>query len=538
MQKINVLDCTLRDGGCVNNFNFGYEYMNKIISGLEEAFVDAIECGYLDSNNGTEDGRTQFNSEEAIEKSLLVNGKKEGISYLAMMDYGKYDANKLPLCSEKTVDGIRLAFHKEAIEGALEEGKIVLEKGYQLFIQPMIAKRYSDSEMISLINRVNELEEVAAFYLVDSFGEMRLNEVKHLMYLIDYNLNRGIAMGFHSHNNLQLSYSNAVAILEMNLNRNLYIDSSIMGMGKGAGNLNTELIIDYLNLEYQKEYKIAPLLTVIDEVINPLLYMGNKWGYSIEFYLSSIAHCSPTYANYYYNKHTLKVSQIFELLTKLDKQKKISFDKIYAEEKYVEYNSRAGKISGELFLEEKICGKKVMLIAPGKSILQYRQKIIDVISHNDVFVISLNADVGFDTNVCLITKNIPNLEVICMNQKVIITSNVDAKYEKIESIDYKKWTKTEDGYKDISAVVALNLVKAFKAKKVYLAGFDGFSKEITENYFDRSLCRPLPENLVEERNRFIGKYIKDIGQYLQVEFLTPSKYLSFYNEKIGCEQFP
>ena len=141
----------------------------------------------------------------------------------------------------------------------------------------MITLRYKDSELIEFIEMVNnELSEASGFYIVDSFGEMRPNDMKYLLSLVDHNLSPDMTIGFHSHNNLQMSYSNAVAMLQYPTNRNLMLDSSIMGMGKGAGNLNTELVLEHLNLFYGKKYKVGPLLEVIDKVINQL-HSENYW---------------------------------------------------------------------------------------------------------------------------------------------------------------------------------------------------------------------------------------------------------------------
>ena len=160
-----------------------------------------------------------------------------------------------------------------------------------------------------------------------------------MLNLVDHNLIPSMPLGFHSHNNLQMSYSNAVEMLQFPTNRDLMLDCSIMGMGKGAGNLNTELLLEHLNLFYGKQYNTAPLLEVIDKVINQL-HSENYWGYAVEYYLSSINGCTPSYAGHFYNKHMLPVDQVAELLGMIDENKKISFDKEYAEELYRQYNER------------------------------------------------------------------------------------------------------------------------------------------------------------------------------------------------------
>ena len=209
MRNIKILDCTLRDGGCVNNFNFGSLYMQAILAGVEKAGIEIIETGYIDEKLGSEFGRTQYCNEQVISRNFLKK-KKEDVTYVAMIDYGKYNPDKLRPKTLDTIDGIRLAFHKKDRFKAIEWGRKILDKGYQLFIQPMTSLRYTDEEMLEFIKMVNkELPDATAFYIVDSFGEMRLNDLNRMAYLVDHNLSPQIVMGLHSHNNLQLSYSNA-----------------------------------------------------------------------------------------------------------------------------------------------------------------------------------------------------------------------------------------------------------------------------------------------------------------------------------------
>ena len=112
MNKITVLDVTLRDGGCVNNFNFGQVYMEKILKAQEESGVEMIEMGYIDEKNGSESGRTQYVNEQVIPQTILKN-KKKGVTYVAMMDFGKFNPQNLAPRSEKSIDGLRVAFHKK-----------------------------------------------------------------------------------------------------------------------------------------------------------------------------------------------------------------------------------------------------------------------------------------------------------------------------------------------------------------------------------------------------------------------------------------
>ena len=118
-----------------------------------------------------------------------------------------------------------------------------------------------------------------------------------LFYIVDYKLDSNIVLGFHSHNNMQLAYSNAQTLVDIQITRNIIIDTSIMGMGCGAGNLNTELFVEYLNDNFDMHYRLKPLLILIDEVLN-IFYYENYWGYSLPNYLSAKYNTHPNYAKY------------------------------------------------------------------------------------------------------------------------------------------------------------------------------------------------------------------------------------------------
>ena len=265
MSKIQVLDCTLRDGGYCNNCRFGFDNEKKIVHGLIEANIDIIECGFLMNTVKYDKDVTKFTSIK--EAARIIPRNKEGKIFVMLTDYGKYHLEDLPEYDGTSVDGLRVAFHKKNRLAALDECKKIKAKGYKIFVQAMVSLSYTDEEFLDLIHRVNELEPYA-FYIVDSFGMMKRKDLIRLFYLVEHNLKEKIKIGFHSHNNMQLAYSNAQSLVDLHSDRELIIDSSVYGMGRGAGNLNTELFVQYLNDNADGNYDIKPLLSIIDEILN------------------------------------------------------------------------------------------------------------------------------------------------------------------------------------------------------------------------------------------------------------------------------
>lgn len=330
-RKLELLDCTLRDGGIALDFNFGAERMQKIKTCLETSGVDYIECGYIDERKGSTEGRTCFANETCIASSLLRTGKKPGITYLAMIDYGTFDVNRLHPREEKGIDGIRLAFHKEHWRESIEWAKIIASKGYDLYIQPMVSMRYSDIEFAELIRICNnELSEAKAFYLVDSFGQMDSLSLTHLLEIADANVSPTMKIGFHAHNNRQLAFSNACVFMNYPAKHDRMLDSSIMGMGKGAGNLCTELIEENLNAK-GKSYNSMVLYEAIAEYFAEQ-QKKTPWGYSLDYYLSSLYSCTPSYIKIFTKDERVTTDVLIELLKNMPEEKKAACDRTFAQE--------------------------------------------------------------------------------------------------------------------------------------------------------------------------------------------------------------
>lgn len=328
-RSISLLDCTLRDGGIVIDFNFGSERMNRIRECLEEAGPEYIECGYIDEKKGSSSGRTCFDNEQSIKKEILAGGKKSGVTYVAMIDYGTFDLNKLHYADEGGIDGIRFAFHKENWREAIESAAVILERGYKLYIQPMVSMRYTDEEFRELIACCNrELPGASAFYIVDSFGQMDNMMLLHKLEIADQYVLPTMKIGLHAHNNRQMAFSNSCTLVQFRSEHDLMLDSSIMGMGKGAGNLCTELIIPVLIAE-GKQYSAVGIYDEIAGYFSDVM-KEHPWGYSLDYYLSSLYGCTPSYVKIFVSDDRVSTDMLIELLRGMPEEKKAACDREFA----------------------------------------------------------------------------------------------------------------------------------------------------------------------------------------------------------------
>lgn len=293
--KTKILDCTLRDGGYVNDWKFGEVNIRSIIDKLIQAKIDIIEGGFLTA----EDFDNDFSLFSSNEKILsFINQYKSEHNFVFMLnvkDFNEQIEDRL-LSGAPNLYGIRLCFNPDEIEKTLQVGEKLVKKGYKIFFQPMRTCSYSEVDFISLIKNINRLSPYA-FYIVDTFGSMYKDDLLRIFNLTDDNLKEDIRIGFHSHNNLQLAFSNAQDLLELETKREIIIDSSIFGMGRGAGNLSTELLTKYINNNLQGEYDIQPLLDIYEKNLASI-YAEHPWEYSMTYFLSAMNDCHPNYATY------------------------------------------------------------------------------------------------------------------------------------------------------------------------------------------------------------------------------------------------
>ena len=524
MNKVKVLDCTLRDGGYCNEWNFGFENTRQIISGLVESGVEIIECGFLTNRVTYDKNITKFTELEQLRG--VVSAKHSEQMYVCMMNYGEYNVDDLPECSDTAIDGIRLAFHKKDMLPSLELCEKIKDKGYKVFIQAMVSLNYSDEEFLDLIRRVNELEPYS-FYIVDSFGVMKKKDLIRLFYLVEHNLKTSISIGYHSHNNMQLAYSNAQALVDMRTEHDLIIDSSIFGMGRGAGNLNTELFVEYLNDNLGCEYKLKPLLTIIDDILNDF-YQRNYWGYSLPNYLSAKHNTHPNYAGYLDSKKTLTVEAMDEIFSLMDDSKRVEFDKGYIEDLYTKYMAKGSVQESHLSeLKEKLNGKNVLLIAPGKSSVEEKDKVITFAKRDDTISISINFDYSlYDTDFIFLSnlRRFRDLEENKHN-KCIVTSNIPAVDVYLQT-KYGELLNDENAVHDNAGMMLIKFLINLGVKKIYLAGMDGYSVDPLQNYADQKMTFYTQRAIMDSMNDGINSMLSKFSKEICIEFVTKPRYVN------------
>ncbi len=322
---VKLLDCTLRDGGYINDWKFGEQAIVDISSTLVNSNVDIVELGFLKDEAQNKD-RTVFNSVKQFVP--LIKEKKKNTLYAAMIDVqGRIPIEMVEPCTPDTVDVIRVIVWKRLLDSDFEYCKKIAEKGYKLCVQPARVDQYSEEEFVSMIRRFETLNPLA-IYVVDSWGTLSIKDFLHYFCLMDKNLKQGVSIGYHGHNNMQQAFGIAQALLNSFAMHDLIIDSSIYGIGRGAGNLNTEIIANYLNSAFNANYNIENILQLYYKYIKEI-YDVFPWGYSIPLFATAMKNCNPEYG-VFLQKKNIAGARCLEFINGLSGDNKIRYNKEFA----------------------------------------------------------------------------------------------------------------------------------------------------------------------------------------------------------------
>ena len=519
--KIHTLDCTLRDGGYINQWDFGARCIGNTLKMLSYTGIEIIEVGFLDNTlKEYSADLTTFKDVSSAEK-MIVSEKN---NFVLMIMHGKFDVNDLPVYSGGKIKGIRYCFKKQYADEALQICSQILQKGYDVYLQPASLTDYSDKDIILLVEKANSMK-ISAFYMVDTYGLMRRNEVIRYFYIIDNNLNKNIPIGFHSHNNLQLSFSNAQALIEINRDRELYIDSSVFGMGRGAGNLCTELLTQYINENIENKYNLIPILEIMDEYIMPI-YSAKPWGYSAPYYIAAVNNCHPNYATYLMNKQTLCICDINSIIKSIPEEKKHLYDVELISGLYLKYQQHNIDDSAMIKKLSDMCSEKeILIIAPGKSTAVYKKEISGFIEKNDPVIFAVNHIPDFYPCDMVFISNLKRFKGIDdafsrLGDKLICTSNISDE----NAVNYSAYLNDDEIISDNAGLMLINVLKKAGAKKITLAGYDGFDPYSADNYYDGKMNLNIQYKKREDMNRSIIAYFAKLRRSINVTFLTPTIY--------------
>jgi 4-hydroxy 2-oxovalerate aldolase len=277
-KDIKVLDCTIRDGGLMNKWQFSKELVKSVYESCLAAGVDYMEIGYISSEDQfsrDEYGAWKFCSEADVREIVGENNTNMKLSVLA--DIGRISFDDIRPKSESLIDMFRVACYDHQIDKAIELAHHVIDKGYEATINLMAVSKVTERSLNEVLSDVGK-SRVEIFYLVDSFGSMYSEDIQSLMKKYTEAL-PGKTIGFHGHNNMQLGFANTIECIIQGARM---LDATMLGMGRGAGNCPLELLLSFLK---NPKYKVKPVLQTIQDYINPLQKQID-WGYFMPYMVS------------------------------------------------------------------------------------------------------------------------------------------------------------------------------------------------------------------------------------------------------------
>ena len=280
-EKIKVLDCTIRDGGLMNNHDFDFRFVREVYKAISAAGIDYMEIGYKNSRklfNPKEYGKWKFCDDEDIKKAIDGIESKTKIS--VMVDVDRVDVDDVVEKKNSPVDMVRVATYVKDVDKAIFLVNHFADKGYETSVNIMAISRALDNELNECLEQLEKESKTQIVYIVDSFGslyqettEFLIKKAKHIL--------KTKEVGMHAHNNQQLAFGNTIEAIIHNAN---YVDGSIYGLGRAAGNCPTELLLGFLK---NPKYDIRPILDVISKEFVPL-QKKIEWGYFIPYAITGI----------------------------------------------------------------------------------------------------------------------------------------------------------------------------------------------------------------------------------------------------------
>ena len=285
-EKIKVLDCTIRDGGLINNHDFDLDFVRAVYRAISEANVDYMEIGYRNSErlfSNKEFGAWKFCRDEDILRA--IDGIPSKVKISIMVDVGRVDMGDVKRRDESPVHMIRTATYAKDIDKAINMANQFHDLGYETTINIMAISRDMGPELDDIFKQIERECKVDIVYVVDSFGTLYQETVENLVKRARRYM-KTKEIGFHGHNNQQLAFSNTIEAIIHEAN---YLDASVYGLGRAAGNCPLELLLGFLK---NPKFDIRPIYDLISEVFLPFREKI-EWGYIIPFAITGMLNEHP-----------------------------------------------------------------------------------------------------------------------------------------------------------------------------------------------------------------------------------------------------
>lgn len=496
---MKILDCTLRDGGYYTNWDFATSLVSDYLTAMAESGVDMVEMGLRNNPGKGFKGASFYTTDEYLNTLELPNGPAYGV----MVDAKTILQSGKPVAA--TVDGlfrkasstklnfVRVACHFHEVSDAEEIVKSLKKLGYQVFVNLMQITERSTQEILHITERIAKWSELDGLYFADSLGSMGPMDVSEMTNIIRTHWNG--PLGIHAHNNMGQALLNGFAGMDSGLT---LIDATVTGMGRGAGNAETELLIAEMEIRGSQRYKVSPLVTLIFKYFEDMK-AEYGWGQSLPYYLAARYKIHPTYVQEIFSSESYGTAEKLAALVNMPSHSgSVSYDgdtlKSMLRTPTLTRNvsSKKLRILQSLNLKET---KKALIIANGPSSTKYSDAIKLFALRENVNVFSLNNGIDVlsdivDVQIACSVKRKLSKDFFKVGKKIIgppdrfteeemnLLDN-DLIYEYPMSIAENEF-KIGDAEciipYDLTLAYALAAILSLGQKIVYLVGFDGYAE--------------------------------------------------------------
>lgn len=564
-----ILDCTIRDGGYLNNWRFDKRMVREVYRALSKAGVDIVEIGF----RGTlkyfkKDVFGPWRFTDIGDLKDVVEGIS-GAKIAIMGDYGALDTEDITDEYRQYVSLIRIAAHKDGTLGAIKQLETIQKKGFAVSLQAMGITSYTHSEIQELVNVLKD-SSVDYFYVADSYGSILPDQMRSL--IEPFQDLKHIKIGFHPHNSLQMAFANTLEAIKCGID---IVDSTIYGMGRGAGNLPTEVLLSYLQLSTTDKYNVIPVLHVIDRFFMNI-ETDEPWGYQLPYMLSGIFQCHPYYPKTLVDYREYSMEDIWSALEFIKKINPVGFSKDIlndivksgmigglkkkgATEKRLVGQKQNNSTSVQVSYQDRHTGRNFLILANGPTLKDYKIKIEEFIRKYDPVILganylsklfvphyhAFNNKKRFEDYIDTVHRN----SILMLGENLaeeMIREYTQRDYEKLHFIDELHDFDIAGGVIQSNcrtiAVLLMGVAIVMGANRVFAAGMDGYSGMPSKGsflFYDEKV-EPEEMDLIIERHRYNQHYIEQIDEHLNdsgkegIHILTPTSYKAFYK---GIENY-
>ena len=517
MMEVTHLDCTLRDGGYYHNWDFDHDFINKYLKVMHVSGVNISELGFRFFDNNSFKGSCAYTSENFLDTLDIPNNMRIAV----MINLSDLIIDNVVDFDHSNLDIIRLACKPNQVNFAVIVLRYLKQKGYDIALNVMQMSTLSDQDIRDWATSINK-NEVSALYFADSFGSMKPEEVKIFLKTLKRHWSGPI--GIHTHDNLGLALSNSLCLVDNS--DNVWIDSSITGMGRGPGNAKTEEVLVELSYRKSLEPKITDLMNFIDEYFISWKEKM-KWGANPYYYMSGLLGIHPSYIQKMLSDTRFTNADIISVIASISNKQKANYDGMVLEDARIFYDScKPGKKPPDAFH-----GRDVLLIGTGPSVEKYLHEIERFIETENLLVVALNIQDKLDTKLidyavaCNPARLLADInghlerEISLICPFSMLPNELKDLLSGHRVIDYGIKIK-KDAFevgstlctisKPLVFAYCLGFLNAAKVKRVYLVGFDGY--ESSDDY------RHV------ETSQILQVY-KENNKNVPLMSITPSKYM-------------